>query len=304
VAAGRRACLRCRSVDWLGPLSLPDGQLAPDGVTRLEGAFFRLTPEPGRIPCYSEPAQPAADALKAVLAFPATYTVGITSLGYQVVLAEPWPARVTRRAAFVHTTQGSIRLTATCDLFRAFVELGSFDAPCCSIFSSVQHIPLWRQRARRARSRLVFGRAGADRQPRAARALFRCAAARDGELPAPASSMRPGPPGSAPGERLRALAAVPGVYVPAALNAPPLPARTAQPAGPSSRSAAASRPGWPTTWRGNTLSHFSDGDHAEAAWPSIHMVEVVRKLPGALPLLPGQLPHPAVPHPASLTERP
>ena len=32
-----------------------------------------------------EPAQPAAGALRAVLAFPSTYSVGIPSLGYQVV---------------------------------------------------------------------------------------------------------------------------------------------------------------------------------------------------------------------------
>ena len=34
-----------------------------------------------------EPAQPHGDALRAVLAFPSTYSVGITSLGYQVVWA-------------------------------------------------------------------------------------------------------------------------------------------------------------------------------------------------------------------------
>jgi len=34
-----------------------------------------------------EPAQPQLGALKTVLAFPSTYSVGITSLGYQVVWA-------------------------------------------------------------------------------------------------------------------------------------------------------------------------------------------------------------------------
>ncbi|MFM9103150.1 MAG: radical SAM protein, partial [Cyanobium sp.] len=34
-----------------------------------------------------EPAIPAADALRTVLAFPSTYSVGITSLGFQVVWA-------------------------------------------------------------------------------------------------------------------------------------------------------------------------------------------------------------------------
>ena len=34
-----------------------------------------------------EPARPTADALRTVLAFPSTYSVGITSLGYQVVWA-------------------------------------------------------------------------------------------------------------------------------------------------------------------------------------------------------------------------
>ena len=34
-----------------------------------------------------EPARPASDALRTVLAFPSSYAVGITSLGYQVVWA-------------------------------------------------------------------------------------------------------------------------------------------------------------------------------------------------------------------------
>ena len=77
-------------------------------------------------------------------------------------------------------------------------------------------------------------------------------------------------------DQLRALAQVPGVYVPG-LYAPRyssdgrllavepteagIPARVAK-----------------QTWRGNTLSH-STVITPEAAWPSIHMVEVVRSCP-------------------------
>jgi len=57
----------------------------------LKARPFRLTLNQ-EILRISRPAQPAADALKAVLAFPAPTTVGITSLGYQVVLGQPWPA--------------------------------------------------------------------------------------------------------------------------------------------------------------------------------------------------------------------
>jgi radical SAM superfamily enzyme YgiQ (UPF0313 family) len=78
------------------------------------------------------------------------------------------------------------------------------------------------------------------------------------------------------GERLRHLATVPGVYVPA-LYAPRYDADgrllAVEPIDANLPATVAKQ-----TWRGNTLSH-STVITPEAAWPSIHMVEVVRSCP-------------------------
>ena len=77
-------------------------------------------------------------------------------------------------------------------------------------------------------------------------------------------------------ERLRQLAQVPGVYVPA-LYAPRYGADgelvAVEPTEADVPATVAKQ-----TWRGNTLSH-STVITPEAAWPSIHMVEVVRSCP-------------------------
>ena len=77
-------------------------------------------------------------------------------------------------------------------------------------------------------------------------------------------------------ERLRRLAQVPGVYVPA-LYAPRYGNEgellAVEPTEPGIPATVAKQ-----TWRGNTLSH-STVITPEAAWPSIHMVEVVRSCP-------------------------
>ena len=77
-------------------------------------------------------------------------------------------------------------------------------------------------------------------------------------------------------ERLRQLAQVPGVYVPS-LYAPQydpdgelIAVEPIDPAVPAQVEK--------QTWRGNTLSH-STVVTPEAAWPDIHMVEVVRSCP-------------------------
>ena len=77
-------------------------------------------------------------------------------------------------------------------------------------------------------------------------------------------------------ERLRALARVPGVYVPG-LYAPRYDAAgtllAIEPIEADLPPTIAKQ-----TWRGNTLSH-STVITPEAAWPSIHMVEVARSCP-------------------------
>ena len=77
-------------------------------------------------------------------------------------------------------------------------------------------------------------------------------------------------------ERLRRLAQVPGVYVPS-LYAPRYSSDgqllAVEPTEAGIPATVAKQ-----TWRGNTLSH-STVITPEAAWPSIHMVEVVRSCP-------------------------
>ena len=77
-------------------------------------------------------------------------------------------------------------------------------------------------------------------------------------------------------ERLRRLAAVPGVYVPS-LYAPRY-GEDGDLVAIEPIEAGIPETVEKQTWRGNTLSH-STVITPEAAWPSIHMVEVVRSCP-------------------------
>jgi len=152
--------------------------------------------------------------------------------------------------------------------------------PGAARFSRASAHPALEQRARRARSARVRGRAGADRQPRAARALFRCAAARGRELLLPAFiDARPGPDrGAGPGPSdCEPWRRCPGVYGAGALS-PPRYSSDGQLLGVEPIGSGIPARVAKQTWRGNTLSH-SMVITPEAAWPSIHMVEVVRSCP-------------------------
>jgi len=85
-------------------------------------------------------AQPAADALRAVLAFPSTYTVGITSLGYQVV----WASLASRTDVDVRrlfTDQGDPPHRQL-DLFGLSLSW-ELDGPVLLDLLEQQRIPLW-----------------------------------------------------------------------------------------------------------------------------------------------------------------
>ena len=208
------------------------------------------------------------------MAFPNTYSVGITSLGYQVVWAE-----MSRRADV--------------DVRRLFTDLGEninfnievfgvslsweLDGPVLLDMLEAQHIALWSNQ-RGESDPIVFGGGPVlTANPEPFAEFLDVVLLGDGELLLPAfldaliehrHCSRY--------ERLRALAMLPGIYVPCfyqvnydesgkLLSVEPcthgIPATVSK-----------------QTWRGGVLSH-STVITPKAAWPNIHMVEVARSCP-------------------------
>ena len=228
-----------------------------------------------------EPARPHADALRTVLAFPSAYSVGITSLGYQVVWATlARRADVDVRRLFTDRGDpprgGSRGRGPALELFGLSLSW-ELDGPVLLDLLEAQRIPLWAAE-RGDDDPLVFGGGPVlTANPEPLAPFLDAVLLGDGELLLPAFVDAVIASRGAPrAERLRALAQVEGVYVPS-LYAPrwdnegrligvePIEAGVPERVGRQ-------------TWRGNTLSH-STVITPEAAWPSIHMVEVVRSCP-------------------------
>ena len=221
-----------------------------------------------------EPAQPHGDALRAVLAFPSTYSVGITSLGYQVV----W-ATLARRADLdvrrLFTDQGDPS-HRHCELFGLSLSW-ELDGPVLLDLLEQQRIPLWSEE-RGEEDPIVFGGGPVlTANPEPLAPFFDVVLLGDGELLLPAfidalQELR----GAPRQQRLRRLAQLPGVYVPS-LYVPRYDSEgqlsAIEPLDGEVPPSVAKQ-----TWRGNTLSHSTVITPA-AAWPSIHMVEVVRSCP-------------------------
>ncbi|MEB3200181.1 MAG: radical SAM protein [Synechococcaceae cyanobacterium] len=216
-----------------------------------------------------------------MLAFPSTYSVGITSLGFQVV----WATLAQRSDVDVRrlfTDQGDPPHGGQrgrgpdLDLFGLSLSW-ELDGPVLLELLQRQRIPIWAA-GRGDADPIVFGGGPVlTANPEPLAPFLDAVLLGDGELLLPAfldalQDCRDAPRA----ERLRRLASVPGVYVPG-LYAPRYgedgsllavePIETGIPATVSKQ-----------TWRGNTLSH-STVITPEAAWPSIHMVEVVRSCP-------------------------
>ena len=209
-----------------------------------------------------------------MLAFPSSYSVGITSLGYQVV----W-ASLARRSDLdvrrLFTDQGDPP-HRHCDLFGLSLSW-ELDGPVLLDLLEQQGIPLWSHQ-RREDDPIVFGGGPVlTANPEPLAPFFDVVLLGDGELLLPAfiDALQAGRALPRP-ERLRQLARVPGVYVPA-LYAPRYDSEGAllavEPLTTDLPATIAKQ-----TWRGNTLSH-STVITPEAAWPSIHMVEVARSCP-------------------------
>ena len=228
-----------------------------------------------------EPAAPRADALRTVLAFPSTYSVGITSLGYQVV----WATLARRDDVDVRRlftdggdpAHGGARgRGAGLELFGLSLSW-ELDGPVLLDLLEAQRIPVWAEE-RGDDDPIVFGGGPVlTANPEPLAPFFDAVLLGDGELLLPAfiDAMHASR-GLGRAERLRALARVEGVYVPS-LYAPRYGADGSLLA---VEPVAAGVPAQvqKQTWRGNTLSH-STVITPEAAWPSIHMVEVVRSCP-------------------------
>lgn len=209
-----------------------------------------------------------------MLAFPSSYSVGITSLGYQVV----W-ASLARRSDLdvrrLFTDQGDPP-HRHCDLFGLSLSW-ELDGPVLLDLLEQQGIPLWSHQ-RREDDPIVFGGGPVlTANPEPLAPFFDVVLLGDGELLLPAfiDALQDGRALPRP-DRLRQLAQVPGVYVPA-LYAPRYDSEGAllavEPLTTDLPATIAKQ-----TWRGNTLSH-STVITPEAAWPSIHMVEVARSCP-------------------------
>ena len=217
---------------------------------------------------------PEAGALRTVLAFPSTYTVGITSLGYQIV----WATLAMRSDLDVRrlfTDQGDPQ-HRRCELFGLSLSW-ELDGPVLLDLLEQQRIPIWSDQ-RSDDDPIVFGGGPVlTANPEPLAPFFDVVLLGDGEdlLPAFIDALQEvrGEPRAA---RLRHLAQVPGIYVPS-LYAPRYdgdgelvsidPIEAGLPATISKQ-----------TWRGNSLSH-STVITPESAWPDIHMVEVVRSCP-------------------------
>jgi len=228
-----------------------------------------------------EPALAEPGALRAVLAFPSTYAVGITSLGYQVV----WATLARRhdvdvRRLFTDRQEpphgGRRGRGHDLDLFGLSLSW-ELDGPVLLDLLEARRIPLW-SHERGDDDPIVFGGGPVlTANPEPLAPFLDAVLLGDGELLLPAFVEALQACRSAPrAERLRRLAAVPGVYVPC-LYAPRYDGNgqllSLAPLAAEIPAAVAKQ-----TWRGNTLSH-STVITPEAAWPSIHMVEVVRSCP-------------------------
>ena len=216
-----------------------------------------------------------------MLAFPSTYSVGITSLGFQVV----WATLARRPDVDVRrlfTDQGDPPHGGQrgrgpdLDLFGLSLSW-ELDGPVLLDLLEQQRIPLWAAE-RGDHDPIVFGGGPVlTANPEPLAPFFDAVLLGDGELLLPAFLDALQDCRTAPrAQRLRHLAQVPGVYVPS-LYAPRYGAEGqllgVEPTEPDIPATVAKQ-----TWRGNTLSH-STVLTPEAAWPSIHMVEVVRSCP-------------------------
>jgi radical SAM superfamily enzyme YgiQ (UPF0313 family) len=221
------------------------------------------------------PVTPAADAVSAIFAFPNEYSVGITSLGYQVVwatLASRTDLQVSRLFTDLHEPLPAdpellgFSLSWELDYSNVLSLLESLDIPIRATERSAQHP-------------LVFGGGPVlTANPEPFADFFDLILLGDGEnLLDDFISAYQAVRGSDRPSQLRHLAKVPGIYVPSLYEVRYV---SEEGAIASIQSVEADIPAQveKQTYRGNTLS-ASTVVTEKAAWENIYMVEVVRSCP-------------------------
>lgn len=222
-----------------------------------------------------DPAAAETDAIPVVFAFPNTYTVGITSLGYQIVWATLAMRSDVAVSRLFMDTQEPLPPDAELLGFSLSWELDY--ANVMTLLESLD-IPL-RSQHRQDHHPLVFGGGPVlTANPEPFADFFDIILLGDGEdlLPAFIDAYRD-VRGASRAEKLLRLAQVPGVYVPSLYEvryhsadgaiAEITPVSSAVPSQVHKQ-----------TYRGNTLSASSVVTQ-RAAWENIYMVEVVRSCP-------------------------
>jgi radical SAM superfamily enzyme YgiQ (UPF0313 family) len=221
------------------------------------------------------PAAPDADAVPVVFAFPNEYTVGITSLGYQVVWAT-W-ARRSDVAIGRLFTDVSENLPNAAELLGFSV---SWELDYVNILGMLESLdlPIWAQQ-RRAGQPLVFGGGPVlTANPEPFAAFFDVILLGDGELLLDTfmdayKAVRHADRAT----QLWRLAQIPGIYVPSlyavTYTAPTGPIAQIQPIEIEVPATVQKQ-----TYRGDHLS-TSTVVTERAAWENIYMVEVVRSCP-------------------------
>ncbi len=221
------------------------------------------------------PATPEPDAVRVIYAFPNTYSVGITSLGYQVI----WSLLASRREVAVSRLFTDLAEPLPRDPELLGFSL-SWELDYVHILDLLerQGIPL-QSEARGEADPLVFGGGPVlTANPEPFAPFFDLILLGDGEglVEQMIQTYRQVRQGSR-AEKLQALAQVPGIYVPSLYEV-----HYRGPDGPVER-VIPKLDGIPSsvrkhTFRGNTLS-VSTVVTPKAAWESIYLVEVVRSCP-------------------------
>lgn len=221
------------------------------------------------------PASPQADAIPLIFAFPNEYSVGITSLGYQLIwarLALRSDIEVRRLFTDIHES-----LPRSPELF-GFSFSWELDYVNILNLLELQHIPL-RSQQRNAQHPLVFGGGPVlTANPEPFADFFDLILLGDGEelldnFIDTYQSVRNQPRA----QQLERLAQVPGIYVPSLYgviyHAPDAAIQSIQPLASAIPAQVHKQ-----TYRGNVLS-ASTVVTPKAAWENIFMVEVVRSCP-------------------------
>jgi radical SAM superfamily enzyme YgiQ (UPF0313 family) len=221
-----------------------------------------------------EPATPYSNAIPVVFAFPNTYTVGITSLGYQTIWAD---------LAMRPEVEVSRWFTDDCESLPRYCELLGFsfswELDYVNILAALQTLGVPINSSARAAAPLVFGGGPVlTANPEPFADWFDFVLLGDGEelignMLAAYQEVR----GQPRQVQLKRLAQVPGIYVPSLYA---VTYESAEGAIAAIYPIASDIPATVTkqTYRGNTLS-TSTVVTAKAAWESIYMVEVVRSCP-------------------------